>query len=324
MTRSKPTQTAATQLALCAALIVAAAVFAAENEPNQWLARMTIAVETISYEGTVIRISDGRAEALKVVHTVSDGVVREKVVSQEGDGLEIIRNGNEVHSILPDRKSVLVDEWNDQSTLFSTLPSSDIRFGSEYDVAIVREDRVAGRKTVLIAIRPHDEYRFGHRIWLDLGTAFPLQAQLIDADGSALEQVKFADIVLGKEILASDLAPSNSTDNFKWYDQPRRKVKPVVSSAWVSDDLPAGYRIVSTHEEQLPGRDEVVTHILFSDGLANVSLFIGAHDGKEFAATSRVGASNSYSVLIDDYRVTAVGEVPATTVKRIANSTRLQ
>ena len=324
MTRSKPTQTAATQFVLCAALIVAAAVFAAENEPNQWLARMASAVETISYEGTVIRISDGRAEALKVVHTVSDGVVREKVISQEGDGLEIIRNGNEVHCILPDRKSVLVDEWNDQSTLFSTLPSSDIRFGSEYDVAIVREDRVAGHKTVLIAIRPHDEYRFGHRIWLDLGTAFPLQAQLIDADGSALEQVKFADIVLNKEILASDLAPSNSTDNFTWYDQPRRKVKPVVSSAWTSDNLPPGYRVVSTHEEQLPGRDEVVTHILFSDGLANVSLFIGAHDGTEFAATSRVGASNSYSVLLDDYRVTAVGEVPATTVKRIANSTHLQ
>ena len=324
MTRSKPKQTAATQLALCAALIVAAAVFAAENEPNQWLARMTVAVETISYEGTVIRISDGRAEALKVVHTVSDGVVREKVISQEGDGLEIIRNGNEVHCILPDRKSVLVDEWNDQSTLFSTLPSSDIRFGSEYDVAIVREDRVAGHKTVLIAIRPHDEYRFGHRIWLDLGTGFPLQTQLIDADGSALEQVKFAEIVLGKNILASDLAPSYSTDNFKWYDQPRRKVTPVLNSTWISDDLPAGYRAISTHEEALPGSEDIVTHILFSDGLANVSLFIAAHDGSEFAATSKVGASNSYSTLVDGQRVTAVGEVPAMTVERIANSTRLQ
>ncbi len=324
MTGSKPKQTAATHLAVCAALIVAAAVFAAENEPNQWLARMTVAVETISYEGTVIRISDGRAEALKVVHTVTDGVVREKVVSQEGDGLEIIRNGNEVHCILPDRKSVLVDEWNDQSTLFSTLPSSEIRFGSEYDVAIVREDRVAGHKTILIAIRPHDEYRFGHRIWLDLGTGFPLQTQLIDADGSALEQVKFADIVLGKEILASDLAPSYSTENFKWYDQPRRKVTPVVASEWASDDLPAGYRAVSTHKEQLPGSEEIVTHILFSDGLANVSLFIAEHDGNEFAATSTVGASNSHSLLVDEYRVTAVGQVPAMTVEQIAKSTRLQ
>ena len=324
MTRSKPQQTAATHLALYAVLIVAAAVFAAENEPNEWLARMTVAVETISYEGTVIRISDGKAEALKVVHTVSDGVVREKVISQEGDGLEIIRNGNEVHCILPDRKSVLVDEWNDQSTLFSTLPSSDIRFGSEYDVAIVREDRVAGHKTVLIAIRPHDEYRFGHRIWLDLGTGFPLQTQLIDADGSALEQVKFADIVLGKNILASDLAPSYSTENFKWYDQPRRKVTPVLNSIWVNDDLPAGYRAISTHEEALPGSEEMVTHILFGDGLANVSVFIAAYDGNEFAATSKVGASNSYSTLVDDKRVTAVGEVPAMTVERIANSTRLQ
>jgi len=324
MTGSKPKQTAVTHLAVCAALFVAAAVFAAENEPNQWLARMTIAVETISYEGTVIRISDGRAEALKVVHTVTDGVVREKVVSQEGDGLEIIRNGNEVHCILPDRKSVLVDEWNDQSTLFSTLPSSEIRFGSEYDVAIVREDRVAGHKTVLIAIRPHDEYRFGHRIWLDLGTGFPLQTQLIDADGSALEQVKFADIILGKDILPSDLAPSYSTENFKWYDQPRRKVTPVAVSEWASDDLPAGYRVVSTHKEQVPGSEEIVTHILFSDGLANVSLFIAEHDGKEFAATSRVGASNSHSILVDEYRVTAVGEVPAMTVEQIANSTRLQ
>jgi sigma-E factor negative regulatory protein RseB len=324
MTRSTPKQTAVMHLALCAALLVAAAVFAAENEPNQWLARMTVAVETISYEGTVIRISGGRAEALKVVHTVTDGVVREKVVSQEGDGLEIIRNGNEVHCILPDRKSVLVDEWNDQSTLFSTLPSSDIRFGSEYDVAIVREDRVAGHKTVLIAIRPHDEYRFGHRIWLDLGTGFPLQTQLIDADGAALEQVKFADIMLGKTIVASDLAPSYSTDNFKWYDQPRRKVTPVVDSEWTSDDLPAGYRVVSTHMEEVPGSEEIVTHVLFSDGLANVSLFIADHDGKEFATTSMVGASNSHSILVDEYRVTAVGEVPAKTVEQIANSTRLQ
>ena len=30
------------------------------------------------------------------------------------------------------------------------------RFGSEYDVALVREERVAGRKTVLLAVRPHD------------------------------------------------------------------------------------------------------------------------------------------------------------------------
>ena len=124
-----------------------------DMSPNEWLTRMAGAVQSTSYEGTVIRVRNGKAEVLKVVHVVSDGVIREKVIVQEGSGLEIIRNGNEVHCILPDEQSVLVEEWNDQSTLFSTLPSSDIRFGSEYDVSIVRTERVAGRKAVLLAIR---------------------------------------------------------------------------------------------------------------------------------------------------------------------------
>ncbi len=317
-------RSAALLIAFCGAVLVAPLSLAADGEPNQWLARMTNAVESTKYRGTVIRISGGEAEALKVVHTVADGVVREKLISQEGDGLEIIRNGNEVHCILPDRKSVLVEEWNDQSTLFSTLPSSDIRFGNEYDVAIVREERVAGHKTVLIAIRPHDEYRFGHRIWLELRTGFPLQTQLIGSDGSALEQVKFADITFEQEILASDLAPSYSIDNFKWYNQPSHKVTTVVNSTWASDDLPAGFRAIETHEEKLSGSEKTVTHILFSDGLANVSLFIAAHDGKRFAEKSRVGASNSYSIVVDNHRVTAVGEVPEATVEQIANSTRIR
>lgn len=289
-------------------------------EPNEWLSRMGAAVQATNYEGTVIRIQDGKAEALKVVHSVTDGVIREKVVAQEGNGLEIIRNGNEVHCILPDRKSVLVEEWDDQSTLFSTLPSSEVRFGSEYDVAVVREDRVAGRQAILVAIRPHDGYRYGHRIWLDVETAFPLQTQLIAEDGSALEQVMFADIALNGEIQASALAPSISTENFRWLDRPSRHVSHEVETEWRSTNLPQGFRAVATHGETLPGTEEVVTHILYSDGLANVSVFVAAAGQDGRTGASRVGGSNSYQAVVDGFQVTAVGEVPAVTVEQIATS----
>ena len=196
-----------------AALFARSGVALAETlSPEQWLDRMAHAVQMTNYEGTVVRVRNGNAEALKVVHLVKDGVIHEKVVAQEGDGIEIIRNGNQVHCILPERKSVLVEEWDNQSTLFSTLPSSDIRFGSEYDVAIVREDRVAGRAALLIAVRPHDEFRYGHRIWLDKETGFPLQTQLISEIGEAIELVKFADISIDSEIHSSALAPSYSID----------------------------------------------------------------------------------------------------------------
>ena len=311
-------------LPLVASLLAVAPVLADSAAPNEWLKRMSAAVQSTSYEGTVIRMQGGKAEALKVVHTIRDGVIREKVVAQEGNGLEIIRNGNEVHCILPDKRSVLVEEWDDQSTLFSTLPSSEVRFGSEYDVSIVREDRVAGRQTVLLAIRPHDVFRYGHRIWLDTETGFPLRTQLIGDDGSPLEQVMFADILLNGEISANALAPSYSTENFRWFNQSSRHTSREVKTDWASTDLPQGFVAVSTHEEQIAAGDDYVTHILYSDGLANVSVFIAAVGKNDADGPSRVGTSNAYSVVIGDYHVTAVGEVPVVTVEQIASSMTLR
>lgn len=289
-------------------------------DPNDWLNRMAAAVQQTSYEGTVIRIRDGEAKALKVVHTISDGVVHEKVVSQEGDGLEIIRKGNEVHCILPDSRSVLVDEWDDRSTLFSTLPSSEVRFGSEYDVSIVREERVAGRQAVLVAIRPHDEYRYGHRIWLDTETAFPLQTQLIGTDGTSVEQIKFADITLSRSIDPARVSPSVDISTFRWVDQPPRHVGDAIDTNWRAAELPRGFRPVATHGETMPGGTDLTTHIVYSDGLASVSVFIAPAGESTEKGAFKVGGSSSYSTVIEGYRVTAVGEVPPLTLEQIATT----
>lgn len=290
----------------------------ADDSPREWLERMSRAVRSTDYEGTVLRISEGKAEALKVVHSVSDGVIREKLIAQEGDGLEIVRVGNEVQCILPERKSVLVEQWTDQSTLFSTLPSPDLRIGSQYDVVLMGEDRVAGRKTVQVAIKPHDEYRYEHRIWLDRATGFPLQTELVAASGVAVDQVKFADIRFGRDIADSELESSYSTANFKWYTQPQRNVTPVVESEWRNDSLPSGFELVSAQEEHMPGNGQRVTHLLYSDGLASVSVFLAGNTDAPVAERSTEGASNSYSTVRDDVLVTAVGEVPDVTVERIA------
>ena len=113
--------------------------------------------------------------------------------------------------------------------------------------------------------------------------------------GVAIKQVKFADITLGQEIHASALAPSINIENFRWFTQPRRAVVQSVDASWGSDNLPPGFRVVSEHEEELPGRDVPVVHILYSDGLANVSVFIEPAKEKKIAQRSRVGASNAFS-----------------------------
>jgi sigma-E factor negative regulatory protein RseB len=317
---------AESQWLLALFLLVAGTSSAARDRisPNEWLERMSAAVATIDYEGTVIRRQNGEAQALKVVHKVVDGVVNEKVITQEGNGLEIIRIGNEVHCILPDKKSVLIEQWNDRSTLFSTLPSSEVSFGSEYDLSVVREERVAGRPAVLLAIRPHDSFRFGHRVWLDRETAFPLRTELVAGDGELIEQFKFADINLESGVSEQALKPSIDLANFTWYSDPGRVDAAEVETDWICDDLPSGFRVISTRHERLPGADAPVTHIVYGDGLATVSVFIAEDQNHEIARRSNVGASSSFSIESGDYQITAVGQVPAETVQRIASSMRLR
>ena len=290
------------------------------RDPHAWLDRMASAVQSLSYEGTVVRITGGRTESLKVAHTVTDGVIHERVVAQEGDGLEIVREGNEVHLILPDRRTVRVETWNDQSTLFSTLPTSDLRFGNEYDLVVQRKARVAGREALEIAIRPHDNYRYGHRLWLDTDTGFLLRTQLIGDDGSPLGEVKFVEISFDADLNTQSLQTAYEIDSFQWLTNPRKPSRKAVATDWVADDLPVGFEVTSTEEETLEDSGKSVTHIMYSDGLASVSAFIVEASAAAADKRDDFGMSHTYTAVRDGYRITVVGEVPSATVERIALS----
>lgn len=311
-----------TRASLTTALVFA--VFSADglaqSSPGEWLDRMSDAVAVMSYEGTVIRRQNGTSDTLKVARKIVDGVINERLTTQEGNGLEIIRVGNEVHCILPDKKTVLVEEWNNQSTLFSALPTSDVRYAAQYDVSLVREDRVAGRSAVMLAIRPHDEFRFGHRIWLDQKTAFPLKTQLLDVNGDIIEQVKFAEIRFGSRVSQNVLMPSVSIESFTWYKEPARYRQVDIDTSWNSVDIPPGFRTMSTKTEIESATESSVTHIVYSDGLADVSVFITQEDDKGLTGASTLGTSNSYGTQLGGFQITVVGKVPASTVARIATS----
>jgi sigma-E factor negative regulatory protein RseB len=63
-------------------------------------------------------------------------------------------------------------------------------------------------------------------------------------------------------------------------------------------------------------------HLIFSDGMAAISIFIepGPATGPSPPESSSMGSANAYSTSIKGHVVTAVGEVPADTVREIATS----
>jgi sigma-E factor negative regulatory protein RseB len=310
-----------TIITLLAGTALAVAALARETTPDEWLQKMGQAVLTLDYEGTVIRSQDDDVQPLKIVHKKIDGVINERIVVQEGNGLEVIRVGDAVHCILPDKKSVLVEQWENASTLISTVPSSTVDPGAQYDVLILsRGGRIAGRSAVQLAIRPNDALRFEHRYWLDESTGFPLRTELVNHNGDVVDQLKFADIKLGSNISSKDLAPSINLANFTWYTNPSTELRPDIDSDWVSGNLPAGFALQSTRHEQLTGSVEPVTHLVYSDGLARVSVFIAQTRNPQIKRVDRRGASSSFSIEIDGFTVTAVGEVPPETLRMIASS----
>lgn len=307
------------------AVLLAGGLFSlsvAAEEAADWLEKMSLALERSSYRGVLLREQDGESESLRVYHSIRDGVVRERIVAQEGTGFEIVRTGDEVICVLPDKKAVLVEQWDEGGSLFASLPRNPDVFGGAYDLAIEGQKRVAGRTALLLSIRPKDEMRFAHRVWLDEQTAFPLKTQLVDAAGKVLEQMRFADIAINTTIDEADLETSHDLGSFKWYPDPGARRTEPVDTEWRSDALPPGFAVEASHAESLSDSDSLLTHIVYSDGLSKVSVFIKSVSEDVPTVRSRVGGSHSFSTLVSGHQVTAVGEVPAATVEQIALSMR--
>src|ERR1700741_3108764 len=93
-------------------------------EAHDWLERMNRAVEELNYRGTFVHVLDGTAETLHIVHRNADGQSGERIVSMDGAGREIVRQGDRVQGIFPDRRIVLFETRRDVSPLVSALPSN--------------------------------------------------------------------------------------------------------------------------------------------------------------------------------------------------------
>ena len=95
-------------------------------------------------------------------------------------------------------------------------------------------------------------------------------------------------------------------------------------SAWKVDGLPAGFKKVVELRRPMRGKEGAATHLVFSDGLVGISVFIEdrTDNMKATLGLSSQGAIHIYSRLSGNYLITVVGEVPPSTVLQVADSVR--
>jgi len=309
---------------LAVVLLVATGQVVAQESARQWLNEMSSAMQALNYDGTFVYLHDNKLETMRIIHQVSEGGEKERLVSLTGSPREVLRDDRVVTCIMPDSKSVMIGQSRPGQP-FPVLPKDLDTLSRYYLLEDAGEDRMTGYMTRVIKIKPRDALRYGYRFWIDKETRMLLKFDLAGADGKAIEQVMFTSLDIGGRIPEAALKPSLTGDGYTWYrqeDNSNRLDKKDDVPAWTVDHLPAGFSMVHFQHKHMLKDNASAEHMVFSDGLATVSVYVEELPEGEAPVTgmSSMGAMNAYRAQVDGYQVTVVGEVPGTTVKMIAQS----
>ncbi len=302
--------------------LMLAALPVAADEGALWLGRMSDALSNASYVGEFVCESAGRAERLRILHRVRDGNVSERLVSLSGNGRELVRENDEVVVYLPDQKLAIIERRPARSDLLGALPPIDEQVSPWYEVSYAgREAGLLGPAAVVV-VRPRDGYRFGYRLWIDEASHMPVRSELSDAAGRVIERLRFTSLALNGPIADAAFEPALDRAKLRWVRQAPQVMDETPD--WRAAQVPPGFRLSVSGLQAMAGSSAPVRHLVYSDGLASVSVFIQAPSPGKLPVTGsdRAGVASAFSTIVQGHQVTVVGEVPPDTLKFIATGLR--
>lgn len=320
--------------------LTAAQLWAADPSPTarEWLEKMSRAAHELDYEGTFVYLHDKQMLAMHISHIVDEQGERERLVSLTGPGREVVLSKNSISPLLPG-KSAESSHGTAGKSFPETLSDGIEQLEEFYDFTLLGKQRVAGRLTQRINVKPKDNFRYGYRLWIDDDSGLLLKADMVNERGVSVEQMMFTEISLNDVNVPVAGSGSARVDSSAEVEKPEislsaqqqfspKVLEPASKRAgdeWRITQLPKGFKLAERNkyvisEDRLP-----VEHLVLTDGLASVSVFIEKFDPKDkFVGTSHRGAVNAYGNVSHGHQITLVGEVPMAAVQLIGQSIKHQ
>lgn len=303
------------------------------------LKRMSEADQEQNYQGTFILRKSDNLSTLRVMHGSDDKGVWETLEALNGEPRKVVRRNNKVVSVFPARELVTIRLNARKQPLHPQLPENIDQLELFYSINQLPDDRIANHQTLVVDLLPNDKLRYGYRYWVDKNTGMLLRCDLVAEDDKIVEQMMFTSI----DYLAQAPAPTFDLKQFEHYrqqllDEPKVDVKHSAPLQWTINTLPKGFMLtqstmrysrssatkssVAENAADQKSSQPNLLHLVYSDGLASVSVFIEKNQGgeKHLQGASTMGAVNAFGNPVEDYFVTVVGEVPVKTVRAMAQS----
>jgi len=297
--------------------------FAASDDDWRLLQKVTDAGRQQSLSGTYLHQMNGMLETFHIVRAGGAGSVVERRVALDGLPREIVRNGENLTCYAPDKKSLVAAKIS-AMRLFPALMSDDVAdVAQSYTLHRQGSDRVAQRDCNWIELKPHDQLRYTERICADQNSFLPLKMMTLTPQNEVVEQYTFTDVGLAAVHDKTQLRPQ-----FKLSSQLRGPAVAVTSGGGdthfeVSGMLP-GFRLIRSVQRSplLVAGGKPVRHMVFSDGLVMLSVFIEPlpSDAPASRSMNLHGAINMATMAQGDQLLTLVGDLPESTLSSLART----
>jgi sigma-E factor negative regulatory protein RseB len=297
----------------------------ASTDDELWimLQKAAVAARALSYEGIFVCQTGQQAKSVQITHlfdgrnefarnVVLDGATRE--VLSQGSNLVIYNQKNE---------KIIIEKRRGQNMFPAILPLNFDTIKDNYTVHLSAIERVADRQAQVLFLEPKDRLRFSYKFWIDTEYGLLLRSVRYNQRSEVIENIGFNRLSLINSVALDWFTPKiDSKKNYVMEDEAVILPDGKLSVTWEIKELPSGYRKVDQMVRMVPGKLKPVMHMIFSDGLASVSLFIEptSKSDKTKVALVTTGSTSFYAAVNHGHLVTAVGEVPEATVVQIANA----
>ena len=304
------------------------AVYSAEDSPDPQVLidEMSKASRNLNYDGVFIYTLGKQMDTMRIIHKSGNDGSYERLISLTGHAREVIRDKDHVRCYYPENKAVVVEKSRLGKLISTYLPHPIKSISEFYIFELAGEDRIAGLESWVINIKPIDKYRYGYQLYIDKKSRLLLKSELKNQLGVTLEQIMFAQLSVLDDIDDALLEPSTSAEDFTWYKNStsERPVEKDTDKQWKVTWMPAGFSMSEQSKEPMITSRMPVEHLIYTDGLAMVSVYVEKINQRPdvVIGASNFGGVNTYAIFAGGYQITAVGEVPKTTVKLMADSVK--
>lgn len=319
------------RLALVFFSFIAFSAYAESVEPARdqldapaWLKKIQSSAQKLNYSGTFVYQQGNQVRTSRITHVHNGKSEQEKLEILDGKPREYIRNNEEIVCYAPDSKSIRIEKRVTQDVFPAILGANPTELAEHYNLVKGETGRVAGHDCQAIVLKPKDKLRYGYKLWAEKSTGLLLRAQTLNEKNEVVEQIAFTQIGIGH--IDPNLVKSSFTNTNGW-----RVENAVMSeadlSAWSVTAMPPGFkriremkRVIADHGSTGAATQREVSQIVYSDGLAAISVFIEPGSQSRTEGSMQQGAMNIVGKRQGDYWLTIVGEVPSVAIKQVSNS----